>query len=343
MVVIIQALKCKKCGAPLDVSPEDIIVVCPYCGFPNSFDEIFGESNTFFVESLSEKEIVKKFWERMRKDRDFTGSRDKISIVKVEGFYIPLWFGKVKARGYVRYEVYEKRRGKKEKVLKHRKFNDTLIVCSSGRRSVYDVALEELTRKMEKSHIFLKDLKQTLASKIKIKPLKELDVEEWESLKLDFLNTEFGRKRAEEILLDRASDRAKELYVPEDNELLSFSFEGEVEDFALVFYPVWRIYYDFGGGTYFVAYDGFNGREIVALEPMRIWRKVGYLVMAIIGVIISGFFATLVGNVTFWRAVAEMKKGALIPILIVVAGLYFGYELSRGYGKKMSWDVRVER
>lgn len=343
MVVIIQALKCRRCGAPLDASPEDIILVCPYCGFPNSFDEIFGESSTFFVKSLPEKEIVRRFWERMRKDRDFTGARDKISIVKVEGFHIPLWFGRVKARGYVRYEVYERRGNERRKVVRHREFSEALIVCVSGRKSVYDVVLEELTRKMEKGYISLKDLKQTLASKIEIKPLKELDVEEWEGLKLDFLNTEFGRKRAEEILLDRASDKAKELYVPEENELLGFSFSGEVEDFALVFYPVWRIYYDFEGGTYFVAYDGFSGREIVALEPMRIWRKVGYLVMAALGVVISGFFAALAGNAAFWRIVAEMKKGALIPILIMVAGLYSGYEIARGYGKKMSWDVRVER
>ncbi len=343
MVVIIQVLKCKKCGAPLDVSPEDIIIVCPYCGFPNSFDEIFGESNTFFAESLPEKEIMRKFWNRMEKDRDFTGSRDKIGIAKVEGFYIPLWFGKVKVRGYVRYVVYEKEGNDNKKVVRYRRFSETLIVCTSGRRSVYDVALEELTRKMEKAYISFKDLRQTLASKIKIKPLKELDVEEWENLKLEFLNTEFGRKRAREILLDRASDRAKELYVPEDNELLSFSFEGEVEDFALVFYPVWRVYYDFEGGTYFVAYDGHKGREITALEPMRIWRKVSYLAMAAIGIVISGFFAMLVGNSTFWKAVVEMKKGAVIPILIVVAGLYFGYEVARGYGKKMSWDVRVER
>ncbi len=343
MVVIIQTLKCRRCGAPLDASPEDIIIVCPYCGFPNSFDEIFGESNTFFVESLPEKEVIRRFRERMKKDRDFTGARDKISIVKVEGFYIPLWFGRVKATGYVRYEVYEKRGSEKRRVIRHRKFSETLVVCASGRRSVYDVALEELTRKMERGYISLEDLKQTLSSKIEIKPLKELGVEEWEGLKLDFLNTEFGRKRAEEILLDRASDKAKELYVPEDNEVLSFSFSGEVEDFALVSYPVWRIYYDFEGGTYFVAYDGHTGKEIVALEPMRIWRKAGYLVMAAAGVVIAGFFAALVGNAAFWRAVAEMKKGALIPILIVVAGLYSGYEIARGYGKRMSWDVRVER
>lgn len=343
MVVIIQTLRCRRCNAPLDVSPEDIIVVCPYCGFPNSFDEVFGESNAFFAESLPEKEIVRRFWQRMRKDRDFTGSRDRISVVKVEGFYIPLWFGRVKARGYVRYEVYENRGGKKRKTLRHREFREILTVCASGRRSVYDIALEELTRKIERLHLSFNDLGEMLKSAVGAAPLKELDVERWESLKLDFLNTEFGRKRAEKILLDRASDRAKELHVPRDNDLLSFSFEGTVEDVALVFYPVWKVYYDFEGGTYFVAYDGHSGREIVALEPMRIWRKAGYLLMAVLGVVVSGIFAALIGNPVFWRAVVEMKKGAVIPILLVVAGLYFGYEVARGYGRKMSWDVRVER
>ncbi|WP_240912085.1 MULTISPECIES: hypothetical protein [unclassified Thermococcus] len=98
-MVIIEVLKCEHCGAPLETTPEDIIVVCPYCGYPNAYDEVFSEDNVFFVESLPKKEILRLFWERVENDKDFLGLRGKIKIAKVEGVYVPLWFGKVEEEG----------------------------------------------------------------------------------------------------------------------------------------------------------------------------------------------------------------------------------------------------
>ena len=336
-------LKCKNCGAPLEPTPEDIIIVCPYCGFPNAYDELFEKGNVYFVDSVPKKEILRLFWERMRKDKDFIGLRSKIQVVKIEGAYIPLWFAKVRAWGYVQYETHEERNGKEEAVIKFKDIDDHYIVCLSGRRGVYDIAVEELTKKLQKGYIISQNMIETLGSKIQLQPLKNLSIEKWESLKLEFLNVEFGISEAKEVALDSASDMAKAYHVPEEGKLISFNFSGKVEDMILVFYPLWKVYYDIEGGTYFIAYDGHRKREILALEPNRIWRKISSLIAAVCDVAIVGLFSAFFGNPYFWRFVAEAKKGAVLILAFVISALYFGFELARLSGRKMSWDVRVEK
>jgi hypothetical protein len=145
-VVIIEVLRCEHCGAPLEVTPEDIIVVCSYCGYPNAYDKIFAEENVFFVESLPKGEILLSSNERVKRDRDFAGIRNKVKVVKIEGMYVPLWFGRVSGRGYVRFAVYEEKGNKKELVIKQHEFRDEVIVCIPGRRGVYDIAVRPSLR-----------------------------------------------------------------------------------------------------------------------------------------------------------------------------------------------------
>ncbi|WP_232461015.1 zinc ribbon domain-containing protein [Thermococcus radiotolerans] len=343
-MVIIEVLRCERCGAPLETTPEDIIVVCPYCGYPNSYDKIFTEKNVFFVESLPKKEILRLFWERVRRDKDYLGLRGKIEIAKVEGFYVPIWFGKVKGNGYVRYVDKIKEGNKTKRVVRSRNFEEKSIVCVPARRSVYDVAVEELARKMERrAYIASGEISRALSRIMEPRPISELTPEKWEELEPDFLNTDFGREQAKAALLDRASDRAKEVHVPKDKEMRAFWFSGEVEDFALVFYPLWKVYYDIEGGTYFIAYDGHKGKEVLALEPVRVWRKVAYALAALVGVGVAAFFTTPYGNVEYWDLVAHARQGALLALIIPALLAYFGFGLAKGYGRKMARDVRVER
>ena len=343
-MVIIEVLRCEHCGAPLETTPEDIIVVCPYCGYPNSYDKIFTEKNVFFVESLRKKEILRLFWERVEKDRDYLGLRGKIEVAKVEGFYVPLWFGKVEGHGYVRFVAYEKRGNKKERVIRHREFKDGSIVCVPARRGVYDIAVEALAEKFERgAYITFKEIGDTLGHMMDVRPITELTPEKWEGLELSFLNTDFGKEQARTAILDRASDRAKEIHVPKDTEVKAFGFGGEVEDIALVFYPLWKVYYDIEGGTYFVAYEGHKGREVIALEPVRVWRKLAYSIAALTGVAVAALFATPYGNVEYWDFALHARQGAVFALIIPGLLAYFGFELARGYGRKMARDVRVER
>ncbi|EEB74112.1 zinc ribbon domain-containing protein [Thermococcus sp. AM4] len=339
-----EVLRCEHCGAPLDVTPEDVIVVCPYCGYPNSYDRIFTEKNVFFVESLPKKEILRLFWERVRRDRDYLGLRGKIEVAKVEGFYVPLWFGRVKGRGYVRYVDKIREGNKTKRVVRSREFREESVVCVPARRGVYDIAVEALAEKFERGgYLTFKKIEDALRYMMDVRPISKLTPEKWEELEPEFLNTDFGREQAKAALLDRASDRAKEIHAPGDTEVKAFGFGGEVEEVALVFYPLWKVYYDIGGGTYFIAYDGHKGREVLALEPVRVWRKMAYGLAALVGVSVAALFSTPYGNVEYWGLVAHAKQGAPLALIIPALLAYFGFELARGYGRKMARDVRVER
>lgn len=342
-MVIIEVLKCEHCGAPLEVTPEDIIVVCSYCGYPNAYDKIFAEENVFFVESLPKGEILRSFNERVKRDRDFAGIRDKVKVVKIEGMYVPLWFGRVSGRGYIRFAVYEEKGNKKELVIKHHEFRDEVIVCIPGRRGVYDIAVEALAEKFMRSYFSFKTLKDNLSYMVDPLSIRILTPEKWEELELEFLNTDFGVEEAKLALLDKASDFAKKRHVPEDGEIRAFRFEGNVEETAIVFYPLWKVYYELGGGTYFVAYDGRTGKEILAVEPVRLWRKVNYLMGILAGVLISTLSLTAYGSFSYWRLVGELKRSGTLLLLLPAVGTYIGLELARGYGKKIARDVRVEK
>lgn len=343
-MVIIEVFKCEHCGAPLDVTPEDIIIVCPYCGYPNAYDKVFTEKNVFFVESLPKKEILRRFQERVQKDPDYRGIRGKIKVVKVEGYYVPLWLGIVEGRGNMRYIIYEKEGNNTKAVVKFKKFEMESLVCVPARRNVYDLAVEELALKFERyGYLSFKRIEDTLKYMMDVRPIGSLTPEKWESLELAFLNADFGKQYAKMALSDRASDVAKERRVPEDVELKFFKFEGDVKEIALVFYPLWKVYYDVEGGTYFVAYDGHYGKEVLAVEPVRLWRKIHYALVSLIGIAIAGFSLAIYGNFTYWEALVHAGKGGSVLFILPAIGTYFGFELARGYGKKVARDVRVER
>jgi hypothetical protein len=228
-------------------------------------------------------------------------------------------------------------------VTKHHEFKDESIVCVPGRRGVYDIAVEVLAEKFIRTYFGFNILKDNLRYMINPLSIRSLNPEKWEELELEFLNTDFGVEEAKLALLDMASDLAKKKHVPSDGEVKAFRFKGEVEETAIVFYPLWKVYYEFGGGTYFVAYDGRTGREILAIEPVRIWRKMAYLLWTLTGILISTLSLTAYGNFSYWRFVGELKRSGVFFLVLPALGAYLGFELAWGYGKKMARDVRVER
>lgn len=78
--------KCERCGAPLEVSPETIIAVCPYCGYPNHISGNIKTENIYIVPpSLDKNTIAQSFWKRVEKDFDLRRIKDDIQIVGIEG------------------------------------------------------------------------------------------------------------------------------------------------------------------------------------------------------------------------------------------------------------------
>ncbi|MDK2383629.1 MAG: hypothetical protein QI199_02315, partial [Candidatus Korarchaeota archaeon] len=47
------AYRCERCSAPLEVSPETIVAICPYCGYPNHISGTLSVKDVWIVPSLS--------------------------------------------------------------------------------------------------------------------------------------------------------------------------------------------------------------------------------------------------------------------------------------------------
>lgn len=66
--------RCERCGAPLEVSPETIIAVCPYCGYPNHISGNIKTENIYIVPSLDKERdspiLLEEGREGLRPEKD---------------------------------------------------------------------------------------------------------------------------------------------------------------------------------------------------------------------------------------------------------------------------------
>ncbi|WP_297515172.1 hypothetical protein [Thermococcus sp.] len=58
---------------------------------------------------------------------------------------------------------------------------------------------------------------------------------------------------------------------------------------------------------------------------------------------LAGLFSSLYGNIGYWKALSDAGKNGLGMLVLPALGAYIGFELARGYGRKVARDVRVEK
>ncbi|GAB6101893.1 hypothetical protein JCM16138_11160 [Thermococcus atlanticus] len=318
--------KCERCGAPLDVSPETIVAVCPYCGFPNHISGSISTENIFIAPSLGKDEVYRAFMHRVERDVDLRSLRDDIQVVEIEGRYVPYWEGRVYLKGEVKYmrretechTVTDSQGNTREEchtVERHyHEFIDrNLHLMGSARRQVTDFGINDIIKHYKKKFP-------------ELKPLKELDEDEWQRIKLEILNTEMDERQARMLMKEDAVDVVREEYKAKSDRIEYFRcMPGEPEDVKLVLLPVWTVYYRYGNSIFKVAFSGWDGKDVAATEPMTALRRAMYVGGIILGIVIGGIGA------------GAISSGAAIIPLVAGAGIAY-YS-----GSKVLAGTRVER
>lgn len=83
-------MRCLHCGAPLELSPDSVVVVCRYCGFANF---VAGDpADVLAVGTLPAGEILKRAVERTRRDFHLGRRMSRINFAAPQLFYVPFYF-----------------------------------------------------------------------------------------------------------------------------------------------------------------------------------------------------------------------------------------------------------
>ncbi|WP_457754364.1 hypothetical protein [Thermococcus sp.] len=327
-----EAFRCERCNAPLEVSPETIVAICQYCGYPNHISGNLHAENLYIVPSLSKNDIYKAFMDRIEKDFDLKRIKNEIQVVDMEGVYVPYWGGLVYVEGEIEYMVketechtYTDSDGEEHEECReveryyHDFISESFYLMGPARRQVGTFGIDEVMRHYRGN-----------MAQIKSKKLLELDEDEWQKIKLEILNTEFDERQAKMMMKEDAIDRIRERYKAKADRIDFFKCEAkEPENVRLILLPVWTVYYKYGNSIYKVIFAGWDGKDVAATEPMTMLRKAQYIGGIIGGILISG-----IGTLFFVSQGSEPVS--IVPIIV-------GAVISAGSGFMFLKGERVER
>jgi len=315
--------KCERCGAPLDVSPETIVAICPYCGFPNHISGNLKTEDIFIVPSINKNDVAKAFWEHVEKDFDLRRIKDDLQIAEVEGHYAPYWSGIVHVYGTVRYmrreqECHTDSKGNTHchTVERHytERVNENMHLLGSARRQVKSLGVDDLIKHFSKT-------------RPEGKRLLDLDEDEWGKVKLEILNTEMDERHASLMMREDAVDIVRNHFLDKSDRIERFDVRtDEPKDVKLLLLPMWAVYYRYGNSIFHAVFAGWDGKRVAATEPMNVFRRAEYITGAGIGVLLGSFGAAFTGNVI----------GAAILMAI-------GGGIGWFFGSKVLEGQRVER
>lgn len=366
-VEAIEEYRCANCGAPLDVSPETIVAVCSYCGYPNWLREELREE-LFIVNALPESKILSKARERAEHDRDLKKIVNNMEFGKPLLIYIPFYFADATAKadyaGKVQVFVQKCRKEGKET----RCWTETVIVHVSGIYGPLKEIHSVVGRRGVRAFSIRVLGKHYIDTKPQPQPLSQIRLERKKTRRI--LSVEIDKEDALRIALDEHLDLLREKVIEKikrDAEqrarLITMSgtvtgsrilwkrirpFDVDVRISPIILLPLYIIPYKYGGTTYRFFMSGWDGETIVAEEPMNmmtriIWGTTASIIAGVTGGI-AGITATFgeVGFIIFGGILGVIGAGASYyairmatrPVRIEVVGDRF--KSFKEFGKKIA-------
>lgn len=308
--------RCPVCGASIELNPETVIYVCPYCGWAG---DVRGKSRRIWVwPSVDYKRALSSLMRVVR--RRF---RVNEAVLK----YIPLWLVDVDA--YVYYEGYYKVKRRDRYVTRYGRgeFKEKLLYPVIARLNAEMFADEELKENAVRNWNRLPplDLDVELGKRI-AKQVLAPEIEEEEALKI-------ARDEVENLYIEKALDAlgGKEAV---DKKLTEFKAEIKTRDPRLVLAPLWLITYSWRGSMYTAAVSGIDGRALRAELPLTLGKRLFYITAAYFTAIFSGGLLELVyrfgDHDDTSKLLLLIVAGGIIGTLFFLRSAFKEYELWRG-------------
>lgn len=280
----VQIYRCINCGGALDITPETIVAVCEYCGYPNWINES-AKTGIMIVPSKSRDDIINAFFNRVNHDFDLSHIKNEISVKDIQGFYVPYWIVNISVSAH--YEGYktEITTGPKGQIQTRRVHVSGNITFSKtygllARRAVEDLAVENLAQHYVESNV---------ENEI------ELDQVDWSKVKLKVLSGEYDERTAIIEAKERAFNEAKKKAQSNVSELTRFTCITQVISQSkpkLILLPYWILTYSYKNSIFRFVASGWDAKPLETSEPVLIYRRLLYLFGIFSGVTISGIMSS---------------------------------------------------
>ncbi len=278
--------RCANCGGPLDVTPETIVAVCEYCGYPNWINES-AKTNIIIVPSKSREDIINAFFYRVNHDFDLSRIKNEILIKDVQGYYVPYWIISIDVNAH--YEGYktEITTGPKGQIQTRRVHVSGNVAFSKtygllARRAVEDLAIENLSQ-----HFIESNIKNEIM----------LDQVDWSKIKLKVLSGEYDEKTAIIEAKERAFNEAKRKAQFNVSELTRFICNVNTSNQTkpkLVLLPYWILTYSYNNSIFRFVASGWDAKPLETSEPVLIYRRILYLFGIFGGIVVSSITTPII-------------------------------------------------
>ncbi len=268
-------LKCPNCGAPLDVSPDDVVTLCRYCGQVVSLRE--GVKDARVVKCLPRAEVEERVFKALKR-RGLSPTPLKSEIV-----YLPFFMFEAHARGTVVVEI----RTRNRIVTKELEYKRDVPATVYGRFSEFEglKAIMDSVERAHKSKLNLGPLNPEDAKYIKVLGSQKTEGEASDEARE---RAEFNASpiRAEGILgLVGASLTNIKFYDAD----ISISYDG------FYFYPVFFYRWREGGRVFTTIANGWDGKVIYTRLPISNTLRTAAVVVAIASPLLFPFLAPSIG------------------------------------------------
>ncbi|MCE4625337.1 MAG: hypothetical protein F7C35_05680 [Desulfurococcales archaeon] len=353
-------IRCQRCGAPLDVTPETIVAVCKYCGFPNWTAQAY--VYPIVIVPAKSREAARFFEKYIHEDPDMKGLADKVTLKRIETVYVPVYFATVavESRYYgkanvtlTKVEVYTDSKGRVHTRTKTRVVRVDVRGTYNGVEDI-DIIARRSVDETELRPLLVHYRKTVFAGGKEGVPISQVN---WEEVKGEVLAAEVAPQAAQTYARDQACDitygKVKEIMENKAKEKAAAMNPGWIP--TMVSWDVLRIpckaenrwlspitlvpyieaIYSYEGKLYRTVFAGWDGRRVYGEEPMLALQRAVYFGGALFssGVLGGGGLAALAASAGHSTIAAIVGLGAF------ALGMIGSYYLS----KESLKDVRVEK
>ena len=295
--------RCPHCAASIQLNPEVVVYVCPYCGWAG---DPFGRPVSILAWPPAPQEAVEQLARRL-------GG----TLVTAQLLYIPLWVAEARAvADYTAVVTYTEAQrtpgGQVRYVTRRRRVSGTVTVRST----------EAVVARLNAELFGAGRLEEWAARAWRARPPKELTAEEAKPIASSILAPELGESSAAELIKERletiAAERARSDARTRSprGAAIKVSLERfvprvEVMRQALVFAPYWLFTYRTPSGLFSGVAIGPDASAIQAEAPMSNVERAAWL---------AGAWAVSLASGAFAQVFIEGGGNPLAPLALALLG-----------------------
>ena len=275
---------CSNCGAPLNLTQEDLVVTCRYCGFTMTVatrEEI--KKHSMLENRLFSQQAVEAAQKYMDKGIFRVGVSKDASITNVKLRYVPFWvcsantntsFKGVTGTGIMG-EIHQAQEATSDKRSSGLAKFGKLVLAGA---KAYAETQQKDRRPQTVSYSFSNNyIWPTLARQTMISEINYYDVPATRKIAFDvgkipsdaeFLNIELNEEEAKTKVKSEVEAKERLIACGKVDTLETCNTNVVLGDAELVHAPVWFIHYTLKGENYVIAVDGCEGKVLGGGRPL---------------------------------------------------------------------------